>query len=555
MQRYKQFWPFSILIILSVVLLWPLFVSGYFSHHDFLHVMRIYEMRRCFADGQIPCRWVPDMGYGNGFPLFNYYGPLPYYLGALVSFGGSFVLAAKFLFGLPLFLGGLTMYLLLNRLYGKWPALAGAVVFSYAPYRAVDSYVRGAIDESFAIALFPLVLWSFLRLVETKSRRDLFISSILLGLLAICHNIMMMFFTPVLLGWITLLVIQKNRSAGKLVVQAFLLGIGLAAFFLLPAFTEKSLVHTETLTRMDLDFRAHFVTVGQLFGRHWGYGASVPGPDDTLSFQLGWPLWILVVLAFMGVCYQFIAKKQSMGKLLVPAYWLVVFLGALFMMHNQSAFVWEHISLLSFAQFPWRFLSVAIISGGILTGYCIQLIRLNNGKMFMAVIVIVGAVILNGGYFRPDQFFYQMKDQELLTGQLWEDQQKASIFDYLPKDSIEPREKAPTKAIIKSGNGEVTVFDSHSNYWQFQAQAFVPLMVEVPVYDFPRWQVLVDGQPTAHEHQNLLGRVEFFVPPGDHQIKGVFLNTPVRTVGNVISLVSMVWLGGLAGYAVFRKVS
>ncbi len=86
---------FDLILIftLSVFIIWPLFLPGYFSHHDDLQVMRIFEMRQCFIDFQIPCRWVPDMGYGNGFPLFNYYGVFPYYLGAILSFIFGFILS------------------------------------------------------------------------------------------------------------------------------------------------------------------------------------------------------------------------------------------------------------------------------------------------------------------------------------------------------------------------------------------------------------------------------------------------------------------------------
>src|SRR3972149_9116352 len=105
-------WAMSLIVVLSIFTVWPLFVPGYFSHHDDLHVMRIFEMRKCLADLQIPCRWVPDMGYGNGYPIFNFYGVFPYYLGAIASFALGYIGAAKLLFFLPLVFGGIGMCLL-----------------------------------------------------------------------------------------------------------------------------------------------------------------------------------------------------------------------------------------------------------------------------------------------------------------------------------------------------------------------------------------------------------------------------------------------------------
>ncbi len=160
---------FAILLGLSAFILWPTFMPGYFFHHDDLQVMRIFEMRKCFDTGQIPCRWVPDMGYGNGYPLFNYYSVLPYYIGGLASYIFGFVGAAKVLFFIPLLIGGFGMYFLIRNLYGEWPALLAATLYQFAPYRALDGYVRGAIAESFALAIIPFVFYAFLKLQKNLS--------------------------------------------------------------------------------------------------------------------------------------------------------------------------------------------------------------------------------------------------------------------------------------------------------------------------------------------------------------------------------------------------
>jgi hypothetical protein len=91
---------FLIGLLLTLVLTWPLFKSGYFTHHDDVQVIRLYEMNKCMPDFQIPCRWVPDLGGLYGYPLFNYYGPLPYYFGEIFYLlMGNLIVAAKIMFG------------------------------------------------------------------------------------------------------------------------------------------------------------------------------------------------------------------------------------------------------------------------------------------------------------------------------------------------------------------------------------------------------------------------------------------------------------------------
>ena len=82
----KSHKEFFIGFVLTLSLLWPLLMAPFFSHHDDVQVIRLYEMDKCIKDGQIPCRWVPDLGGLYGYPIFNYYAPLPYYFGELFYF-------------------------------------------------------------------------------------------------------------------------------------------------------------------------------------------------------------------------------------------------------------------------------------------------------------------------------------------------------------------------------------------------------------------------------------------------------------------------------------
>src|SRR3989339_111044 len=91
----KDFIPLTLIFIFSLLAVRTLLLPGYFPMHDDLQMMRQLQMEKCFVDGQIPCRWVPDMGYGLGYPLFNFYPPLPYLVGEGIRLVGySFVATA-----------------------------------------------------------------------------------------------------------------------------------------------------------------------------------------------------------------------------------------------------------------------------------------------------------------------------------------------------------------------------------------------------------------------------------------------------------------------------
>lgn len=518
----EKYWPYITIFLLSFLITWPLFVPGYFSHHDDLQVMRIFEMRRCFADFQIPCRWSPDVGFGFGSPLFNFYGPFPYYLGAILSYFIGFIGAAKALFFLPLVFGGIGMYLLAKELFGKIPGLVASILYLFAPYRALDAYVRGAVGESFALALIPFVFYLFLKLKKENGRKYFVLATIFTFLFLVSHNIMTLLFTPLIILWVL-----KSKKA----ILSLLLAFGLASFFLLPAFFEKNLVQTEALTRAELNFRAQFVKVSQLFtDRSWNYSGSQPLSANTIAYQIGWPHWWLVGFAF----FIFLVNKNRKSVILF-AFLLLTFSLGVFMTHNKSAPIWEKINILVFVQFPWRFLSIVIFSGSLIGAYFTTFFK-NNLQKNISILIVATTILLNWQYFKPEHFYKNVTSESKLTGTSFVDQQKGALLDYLPLTALEPRQ-LPDK---------IDNFIYKSNWWELKIKINKEAQVEVPVFYFPGWQVNYPSKIGT------IGKIAIDLPIGEHIVIGKFKNTPIRTLGNTITFISFLSLVFI--YAKSRKV-
>jgi hypothetical protein len=50
-------------VLLTIPTVTSLFRPGTFAMHDDMQALRVSEMVKCLKDFQIPCRWVPSMGY------------------------------------------------------------------------------------------------------------------------------------------------------------------------------------------------------------------------------------------------------------------------------------------------------------------------------------------------------------------------------------------------------------------------------------------------------------------------------------------------------------
>ncbi len=60
----------------------PLWSSAAFFNSDdgLLHLLRVYALDRAVQQGIIYPRWLMDLAYGYGYPMFNFYPPLAEFL-------------------------------------------------------------------------------------------------------------------------------------------------------------------------------------------------------------------------------------------------------------------------------------------------------------------------------------------------------------------------------------------------------------------------------------------------------------------------------------------
>ena len=555
-----------IILAASLLVSRDLFRSGYFPMHDDVQIMRLYEMEKCFKDGQIPCRWVPDMGAGFGHPLFNFHQVFPYYLGMVFRFFGlSFINTAKALFFLTFIVSGLAIYLLAKELWGKEAGLVASILFLFVPYRAVDVYVRGALTEIWGVTFFPLIFLSLYKFVKENKFRWFLASILSLVGLFLSHNIMTVLFTPLAAIWALFWWLKLRKKTFPLrVLAVFLWAFGIAAFFLLPAFFEKSLVTMSSSTTGYYDFQNHFVTVKQLFfDRFWGYGGSVFGQQDEMSFQIGWPHWLIAAfggmvvvgfyLNYLKAIFKRRLKLKEMGDVLLMTLLFVFWLTAIFFTHAKSFFVWASLPILKYVQFPWRFLGLAMFFNALLAAGFLSFFR--GKKFFQAIILIclAVAVVMNVGYFRPLKIM-KINDNDILSGKEWRRQSMTTLLDYYPTGvKLIPQEMASESPAVALGRATITNFQKFSSRWQFEAEVETPTaQVILPIFNFPVWEIFVDGWEIDYSTDSQLGLILVDLPPGEHYIRGNLVNTPLREAANKVSLISLFALTGLGLLKLYR---
>ncbi|MDP3973528.1 MAG: 6-pyruvoyl-tetrahydropterin synthase-related protein [Candidatus Daviesbacteria bacterium] len=539
----KNNWQFWVGFVLTSSLLWPLCAAPLFSHHDDTTIIRLYEMDKCIKDGQIPCRWVPDLGNLYGYPLFNYYAPLPYYFGEIFYFlSGNLIFSVKIMFVVS-FLGAYVfMYLFGAKFWGKLGGSLSAIFYSFAPYHGLDFYVRGAMGEMWALMFFPLVVYLLIRLKDKLSILNSLLLATSVALLITSHNLSAMIFLPIVFLLYLLLFIEKKQIKFLLYgFAAFLIGIFLSSFYLLPVLVERDLVHVETTTYGYFSYTEHFKGFKKLFlERDWGYGASVreiPGGErDRLSYQIGWVHLLGWILALVGA--YILRKKEKRVSLIIIVSSFIIAL-AVFMVNPRSIFIWQAVEPLKYLQFPWRFLLIIIFLASFISGAVFLILKDQVKQKLIWLILVILVVTLNFSYFRPEKFI-QTSDEDLLTGSNWERQIKRAILDYLPKSASEPpAELARERYQLLTGDSFIYDFKQGSNWFSFKTNTNTHTIIRLSQYYFPKWKIFIDGKETLIDYKNnSLGLMTIILGEGNHIVEGRLYDTPIRTIANLLTSVS-----------------
>lgn len=539
MDSFKKIYPFFLGLALSISLLWPLFSAPFFTSHDDVQVIRLYEMDKCFKDGQIPCRWVPDLGGLYGYPLFNYYAPLPYYFGELIYFiTHSLLISVKVMFIVAFLASYIFMYLLARKFWGNLGAGLSAVFYSFAPYHALDFYVRGAMGEMWGLIFFPALLWALVRLEENPKISNLLLISVFWAGLITSHNLSAMIFLPFCFIW-GLLLFFKRKSKKFLYfgIGSVILGIMLSAFYLLPVIFEKDLVHLETTIEGYFSYTEHFKGFKKLFlERSWGYGASVrevPGGEkDGLSYQIG--IIHLFGWLFAAIAAKILWKKHKWLSSIIIFSSLAILFSA-FMINPRSEFLWKIIDPLKYLQFPWRFLSLIIFFVSFISG---SIFSINfKYRNLLWTLLVSSVIIVNFAYFKPEKFIYTT-DQMRLSGQDWDKQIMRSIFDYLPIYAKEPPAKLSlVRYELLTGNSGVYDFKEGTNWITFKTITNSHTIIRLSQYYFPDWRIDIDGKRAVVEYKNnSLGLMTIILGKGDHIISARLYDTPIRSFADGLTV-------------------
>jgi len=353
--------PLAALLALS-----PRFFRGVSCGHDFeFHLVSWFETQHNWSQGVLYPHWAQTPNWGAGEPRFVFYPPLTWMLGALLGYAipwEEWVPAVlTFLF---LTVAGLSARALARRFLPAPTATLAGVLAAATPYALFTAYERTAFSELAAAGWIPLLLLFAWRQKECERSLAPGPSSVVSAFngsaapLALVLAAAWLTNAPAgvmasyLLAFAAIAAAAIRRQWWPVVRAAVAtpIGLGLAAFYLVPAALEQRWIEIRQA-----------VDVGMGVGDSWLF-ARHASPDLALHDQVlrsaSFLLVLTAVLAVAAFTLCLIRRKLPNAS---RAFWmpLAVLIPILIALQFPiAAPVWHLLPKLEFLQFPWRWLMV-----------------------------------------------------------------------------------------------------------------------------------------------------------------------------------------------------
>ncbi len=348
LRAYRALIP---LVALLAVL--PILLRGPSCGHDFdFHLLSWLEASTQFAHGGVP-HWAFTPAYNAGEPRFVFYPPLSWMLGGLLGLVLPWQFVPAVFTWIALTGSGLSFFSFARRYTAPPAALLGATFYLANPYMLFTAYERTAFAELLAAAFLPLLLAAALErhprilpialplaLLWLTNAPAAVLSTYGLAFLAAVRLIPQISHSPT----------PEPRRFALTITAGTLLGLSLAAFYILPAAYERRFVSIDMAVAPGMQPADHF-----LFHRMSGHT-----PDDLFHNQVVRTASEVALTLLLGIaCTLPLARRRLHPDSHPASIDPILPLSALaltiaFLLTPASTLIWTYLPQLRFLQFPWR---------------------------------------------------------------------------------------------------------------------------------------------------------------------------------------------------------
>jgi hypothetical protein len=586
--------PYILLPIAALIAVLPLIFHGCSCGHDFdFHVLNWLEAARQFTHGNLHPHWAYTPAYNAGEPRFIFYPPLSWTIGAILGLTLPWTWTPIVYTWLALTASGLALHRLVRDFATPTAALLAATFYVVNPYMLFTAYERTAYAELLAAAWIPLLLHAILR--KRVTIPGIAIPVALLWLTNAPAAVMSCY----ALALLTVIRLAKNPGAPYLdsemwasrasatapahsntsnaptqsplqltlnTIAGTALGLGLAAFYILPAAYERRYVQIAMaiLPGMRIQDNFLFHRTGEILHDQVLHTASL------IALTL-----ITITVAVLAVALvrnpnkrfgqatperlsEDASSRLERSEVERPPHFVdgsrttsniaplltslaILTIAIALLLTPITAFIWNHAPELAFLQFPWRLLAIlaAILSLSIA-------LALPTRKLkpipTAALTLAIAAALTYPAY----TVFHQPCDDEdtvqARTTLFHSNQGTDPTDEYTPTNadndslahanpafwlSTNSNAKAPTNATPGIAPTRLAL------------NSPTPQTLILNLRDYPTWRITLNQKLITTREQRDDGLIAIPIPTGPSTIDITYAQTLDQTLGDLLSCLSI----------------
>lgn len=542
-RRYRA-WIFALgaSLLASSVIVTPFFWLGSPSGHDIaFHAGSWLDAAGQWKEGIVFPRWAEWANHGFGEPRFIFYPPLSWMLGAGLGFVVSWNAVPGVFVVLVQTLAGMCAFALARRVLPERAALFGAFCYAANPNALLIVYLRSDFAELLASAVFPLLFLVAFELSGTLENRGrsltrgtalfgtifamVWLSNAPAGVLA-SYSVTLLFVWAAVTekSWLPL----ARGTAG------IALGFGLAAFYIVPAAYEQLWVDiTQALS------------TGLLPQENFLY-TQTGDPEHNLFNWVASSTAVLMILltgaAALAARRGMVGEEERGEKRKLWGALLLLSVTATLLMFRVTAILWNVLPELRFVQFPWRWMSILAVAFALFLGAA------TSRRLGWFVAAVALAILGGTGVFLAKHGWWDGNDIPTLQAAIEQGNgfDGTDEYDPLGDDHYDLPPKAPLVRILppeedssKMSNAIISVVKWTAEEKVLRVKAQGPLRIALRLINYPAWRVEVNGRQIQPERADGYDQMIVPVAAGESRVWVYFARTWDRTLGGVLSALSL----------------
>ena len=456
--------------------------------------------------------------------------------------------------------GTLGIFALAKRLLPVRAALLAAMLWAYALPRLQEVWSQGSLSQMTAVACVPWLALGILLTARQPSRRHAVVIALPLAGILLCHlptAVLSALFAGPVIAFLVLAPArtQPRQARARLfgLGGGLLLGVGLAAIFLLPMVAELRYVSAATSSGADY-LADNFLQLSDFFIQ--------PRLLDVTDTRL-------VIAPTLGLVPGLLALAGLIGLLVRRRFGLAALLALgiaamLLLAQAISTPLWLSVPFMSQLRFPWRSLYVGGLFAALAGGAALLLLpaRWRTAGLLIGLLGVLGAALPWTYPARESLHWDRLTAADEIQVELDDHLRGLSSYDeFQPVWGASVPLDAPDVAAYADAPLRIGLYslDLIRAYPDLQAEQLddttvrVTLTVPRPVrfrqYYYPGWTATLDGQPIEVYPEDEIGLITLDVPAGEHVIALHYAGTPVQAAGVLVTLgclvlgAALIWTG------------